>query len=101
MIQAVTTPLIRLSMMLGGMFSIILASHGLYVYFSDIDTLYGDRDPADLFLAVNIPSWFDGVIEWASTQRFESWFIPVILLLVGVFVIYLQCFLSEPTRRLL
>lgn len=87
--------------MLGGMFSLILAAHGLFVYFSDIDTLYGDRDPADLFLVLNLPSWFDGVIGWASAQGFESWFIPVILLLAGVLVIYLQGFVSEPTRRFL
>jgi hypothetical protein len=99
MMQAIITQLVRLSMILGGIFCVILAAHGLCVYFSDIDTLYGDRNPADLFLVVNIPGWLDGVIEWASAQGFESWYTPVILLIVGVFVIHLQGFVSEPTRR--
>ena len=77
---------VKLALILGGIFGVVIGAHGLYIHFSTIELLFGGKNPSDLFLAVDVPHWLDGIIEWSSLKGFESWVIPAIIIIAGLVV---------------
>ena len=66
---------VKLAFILSGIFGIIIGAHGLYIHFSTIELLFGGKNPSDLFLAVDVPRWLDGIIEWSSLKGLESFWL--------------------------
>lgn len=64
---------------------VILGSHGLYVYASRIEVLFG-AITHKLFLTMNTPALFHAMINWMSIKGFESWIIPTAFIIVGVII---------------
>ena len=64
---------------------VILGAHGLYVYFSRIEVLFGGGWHK-LLLSFEMPSGLVPVIEWMSFKGFESWFIPAVFVVVGLII---------------
>jgi len=81
---------IRILLICAGIVGVVLGAHGLYVHFSIAEFILYGKDPADLFLAIHVPSQFDGMVVWASVKGLESWFIPGCLIAGGIFLWYLQ-----------
>lgn len=81
---------IKIAIICGALLGVILGAHGLYVYFSPAEVIFGAKDIRDLFLAWDAPSQLDGMIEWAGIKGFQSWFIPACLIVAGIFLWYWQ-----------
>lgn len=99
---------VKLAIMLAGAVGVILGAHGLYVHFSILELILEAKNPADLFLALDVPSQLDGAVTWVSMKGLESWFIPAGLVVVGLILCSLGAGirasglrLPRPLRRLL
>ena len=65
--------------------AVVLGSHGLYVYFSRLELLFGGE--ADkLFLTFEMPVRLVPVVEWMSYKGLQSWFIPAVFVVVGLII---------------
>ncbi|MFC1897060.1 hypothetical protein ACFLX8_00610 [Chloroflexota bacterium] len=65
--------------------AVVLGAHGLYVYSSRLELLFGSE--ADkLFLAFEVPIRLVPIVEWMSYKGLQSWFIPTVLVVVGLIV---------------
>ena len=64
----------------------ILGAHGLYVYFSPIEAIFGGGLDK-LFLEFELPlSEFQSIVEWMSVKGIQSWFIPAVFILMGIII---------------
>jgi hypothetical protein len=72
----------RLVVYITGTGLVVLGAHGLYVYFSRLSVLFG-ASIEKLFFEIPLPLQLSKVVEWFSVKGFESWFVPVVSLLVG------------------
>lgn len=80
---------VKIILILAAIFAIVLGAHGVYVYFSPLELLFGGG--ADkLFLALEMPAGLRDPIEWMSWKGFESWFIPAVFIFIGLSIWYLQ-----------
>jgi len=68
-----------------GALGIVLGIHGLYVYFSRLELLFGG-EASKLFLSVDMPIRLQGAVEWMSIKGVQSWFIPAAVLVGGILV---------------
>jgi len=76
---------VKIILICASIVSIILGSHGLYVYFHTLELLFvGGVDK--LFLAFEMPEGFASVVEWMSYKGLQSWFIPAVFIVVGLIV---------------
>ncbi len=65
--------------------AVVLGAHGLYVYFSRLELLFGGE--ADkLFLAFEMPIRLAPVVQWTSYKGLQSWFIPAVFVVVGLII---------------
>jgi len=67
---------------LGGLWMCLLGAHGLYVYLSRLELLFG-ADTGKLFLTWGMPGRLGVTVMWMSSKAIQSWFIPVVFLIVG------------------
>jgi len=81
---------IKIALIGAGILGVILGAHGLYIYFSRVEFIFSGKDPTDLFMAIGVPTWFGGMVEWATIKGLQSWFIPGCLVAGGIFLWYLQ-----------
>lgn len=91
--------IINLTITLGGIFITVLALHGIYICFVNTEIIYGDKNPADLFLLMDVPTWLDGVVSWVTINSFESWILPAALTVTSVFVLYFRNYVSIPSNE--
>jgi len=89
-------PILNLAITLEAAFVTVLGLHGLYVRSLVVDFLGGRREPADLFLTLDMPNWLDRTTEWVSLQAVNSWSTPVSLLVAGIILFYLRNYISKP-----
>lgn len=76
---------VKIILICASIVAVILGSHGLYVYFSPLELLFGGG--ADkLFLAFELPSWIVPAVEWMSLKGLQSWFIPAVFVFIGLVV---------------
>jgi hypothetical protein len=69
-----------------GLLCILLGAHGIYVYFNRLSLFFsGDADK--LFLTVTVPSSLRSAVSWASERGFQSWVIPALILLGGLWLL--------------
>lgn len=66
-----------------------LGAHGIYVYASRIELLFGGG-ANKLFLAIEMPAGIQDVVEWMSIKGFESWLIPAAFIAIGIGIWYWQ-----------
>jgi len=72
---------------------ILLGVHGLWVYFSRVEAV--GENMAKLFLAIQMPAWFQNIVEWVSMQGVNFWLVPAAFIAGGVLLWY-----SPPDRVL-
>jgi len=78
---------VGLSLVLGaiGILGMALGGHGVYVYFNRLDLILGGEG-AKLFLIIDAPIRLREVIMWASARGLQSWFIPTLIFLAGLWL---------------
>ncbi len=76
---------VKVILMCASVTSVVLGSHGLYVYFHPLEVVFGAKGD-ELFFAFGVPAVFEPVVEWISNKGFQSWFIPVVLIIVGIVI---------------
>jgi|GEM_PF-3640846 len=76
-----------LSLVLGviGLLGMALGVHGVYVYFNRLDLILGGEG-AKLFLAIDVPVRLRDLVMWASARGLQSWFIPTLIFLAGLWI---------------
>ncbi len=75
---------VKIILMVASVASVILGAHGLYVYFSPFEALFGGGWDK-LFLALELPSsGLQSVVEWMSVKGIQSWFIPAVFVVMGI-----------------
>jgi len=76
------------SILLGcfGLLGILLGAHSIYVYFNRLSLLV-NGDAEKLFLTVTVPSSLRPAVSWASERGFQSWVIPALILLGGLWLL--------------
>jgi len=64
---------------------VILGVHGIYVYFSLVDLIFGfGATWPKLFLAIPMPGGLQGCVLWMTGKGAQSWFIPAVFLAAGI-----------------
>jgi hypothetical protein len=76
---------VKLALICASIFAIVLGAHGIWVYFSRLELLFG-AEAAKLFLAIGIPVRLRAPIEWMSMKGLQSWFIPAVFIVVGLLI---------------
>ena len=85
----------RVMLVIAGFVVMILGIHGLIVYFSRWEIVFG-ADPLKLFLAIDMPSGVDSWVEWMSIKGIQSWGIPVVFIVIAVLLWYAQSQIKSP-----
>jgi len=80
---------VKIILILASIFAIVLGAHGVYVYFSRLELLFGG-EAYKLFLAIEVPIRLQAPIEWMSLKGLESWFIPAVFIFIGLIIWYWQ-----------
>jgi len=96
----------KVTLICAGVVGVVLGAHGLYVYcyFKLADfrgtfitdaamtsfSLSSQEDLSRLFLVWDVPNLFQGLVLWATTSGFESWFVPAVLIVVGILLLRAQ-----------
>jgi len=65
-----------------GLWGVVLGAHGLYVYFSRLEFLFG-AEVSKLFMTWSIPGRLGGTVLWMSSKALQSWFIPAVTFVGG------------------
>lgn len=79
----------KLILTCASVFSILLGAHGIWVYFSRLELLLGG-EASKLFLAIEVPVRLRTAIEWMSFKGLQSWFIPVVFIVIGLVIWHWQ-----------
>jgi hypothetical protein len=87
----------RIVFVVAGFFVIVLGAHGIIVYFSRWEILFG-KDPLKLFLAIDMPSGLESWVEWMSIKGIQSWGIPVVFIIIGILLWYAQSKIKSPLK---
>jgi len=80
---------IKVILICASIFAIVLGAHGVYVYFSRLELLFGG-EASKLFLALEVPVRLQAPIEWMSFKGLQSWFIPAVFIFIGLVIWYWQ-----------
>jgi hypothetical protein len=80
---------IKVILVCASLFSIVLGAHGIWVYFSRLELLFGG-EASKLFLALEVPIRLRTVIEWMSLKGLQSWFIPAAFIVIGLVIWHWQ-----------
>jgi hypothetical protein len=74
---------VKIIMLCASILSIVLGIHGLWVYFSPLEVLFGNNS-SKLFLGISLPQRLKPMIEWMSMKGFHSWVIPAAFIVLGI-----------------
>jgi hypothetical protein len=79
----------KIVLLAAGLYGIVLGAHGLYVRFSLTELLLkisqtgNDSVEYKLFLAIQVPSWFQSSVYWSTLKGMQSWVLPAIVTAAG------------------
>jgi len=78
---------VGLSLVLGiiGLLGMALGVHGVYVYFNKTDLILSGEG-AKFLLMIDVPVRLRDLIMWASAKGLQSWFIPTLIFLAGLWL---------------
>ena len=78
---------IGVSLVLGviGLLGMALGVHGVYVYFNRLDLILGGEG-AKFLLIIDVPVRLRELIMWASARGLQSWVIPTLIFLAGLWI---------------
>jgi len=62
-----------------------LGVHGICVYFNRLDLILGGEG-AKLFLAIDVPVRLRDLVVWASARGLQSWIVPILIFLAGLWI---------------
>jgi hypothetical protein len=88
----------RVVLVVAGFVAMVLGVHGLVVYFSRWEILFGS-DPLRLFLAIDMPSGLRSWVEWMSIKGFQSWGVPVVFIIIAILLWYAQSRIELKTKQ--
>ena len=93
---------IPVSLFLGilGAIGIALGAHGLYVYFTRLEFLFGSGEASKLFLEIEVPIRLKDAVVWMSYKGVQSWFIPGVFVVLGI-ILWTRSNLSNLISRIL
>lgn len=76
------------SLVLGfiGLLGMALGVHGVYVYFNRLDLILGGEG-AKFLLMLDVPIRLRDLIMWASARGLQSWIIPTVIFLAGLWLL--------------
>lgn len=76
------------SILLGcfGLLGILLGAHGIYVYFNRLSLLFSGEGQK-LFLTLDLPIRLQPAVLWASERGLQSWIIPALIFIAGVWLL--------------
>jgi len=80
---------VKIILLIAAIISIILGAHGVWVYFSRLELIFG-ANGSKLFLAIEMPEIFKGLVEWMSMKGFQSWVLPALFIILGIVLWLLQ-----------
>ena len=76
---------------------VVYGLHGLYSYFYRLEVIFGKG--SKLFGEIAMPSQITEYIQWMSAKGAQSWFIPIIFVIIGVALWYWQSkYVWRPVR---
>ncbi|MBI2832355.1 MAG: CAP domain-containing protein [Chloroflexi bacterium] len=78
---------VGLSLVLGviGLLGMAMGIHGVYVYFNRLDLILGGEG-SKLFLAIDVPIRLRDLVMWSSARGLQSWIIPVLIFVAGLWI---------------
>lgn len=79
----------KLILLCASLFSIVLGAHGIWVYFSRLELLFGGK-ASKLFLLLGVPARLEPAVEWMSFKGLQSWFIPAVFIVIGLVIWHWQ-----------
>jgi len=99
---------VKIVLICAGMVGVVLGAHGLYIYFKlssfrgmlltaaamESSNLSPEKYLSKLFLALDVPTPFRNWVYWATVRGFESWFVPIVLIMGGLLLWGLQSGIS-------
>ena len=68
-----------------GLIGMALGVHGVYVYFNRLDLILGGEG-AKFLLILDVPIMLRDLVIWASARGLQSWFIPTLIFLAGLWI---------------
>ena len=80
--------MLRIPVGLFGLWLIVLAAHGLHIHFSWWEALWAAASGDKLFLTIGVPSPLDSWVFWMSNKGFQSWVIPLLVGMGGVYLVF-------------
>lgn len=96
----------KITFICAGVVCLALGAHGLYVYchfklagfrgtpITDADMAFSSLSTREhlsrLFLAWDVPNQFRDLVLWVAVRGFESWFVPAVLIVVGILLLRVQ-----------
>ena len=94
--------MLRTAFGLIGLWLTLLGAHGLFVAASYWEALWSDfTGTADkLFFALPVPPWLGIHVYWMTNKGFQSWFIPLVVLVFGILLLHWTGFISMVMQRL-
>ncbi len=69
-----------------GLWGVVLGAHGIYVYFNTLSLVLGSQGQK-LFLALDVPVRLRASVLWATERGVQSWIIPVLILVGGLWLL--------------
>ncbi len=98
--------LAKITLICAGVVGVVLGAHGLYTccYFKLADflgtlatdvgmtssSLSSEEYLSRLFLAWDVPNLFRELVLWITVRGLESWLVPVVFIVGGIFLLYVQ-----------
>lgn len=78
---------VGVSLVLGiiGFIGMALGVHGVYVYFNRLDLILGGEG-TQFLLMFDVPIRLKDLVMWASVKGLQSWFIPTLIFIAGLWV---------------
>jgi hypothetical protein len=69
-----------------GLIGILMGAHGIYVYFNRLSLLFSGEGQK-LFLAMDVPIRLRPLVEWSSERGLQSWIIPALIFIAGLWLL--------------
>jgi hypothetical protein len=85
---------VKIILLLASIIVIVLGAHGIWVYFSSLELLFG-APASKLFLTLGVPLKLRPIVEWMSIKGFQSWFIPTAFVVLGIVLWQIQARIAK------
>lgn len=81
---------IKILLIFAAITGIILGTHGLWVYFNTVGLLPTGAPVEKLYMSIDVPVKFHGMVKWITLQGLRTWVSPVLIIAGSIFCWCLQ-----------